>query len=184
MSHARPGPQAGPPEQGQPGWVQPEPAAKKKGGCVTCLVFAGAFAVTLVVIIAVVGGGKKSGTSAAAPVTATATAAATTTAADSSTPSVPVPQQLRELDIAAGVSPDSQAAYDAAFKTLSSRCREQGVKLGNEVGAILELLQKGNVTDETQLTVMQHVAQSIPPGQKMGCADIGAAYVQMRTGGQ
>jgi hypothetical protein len=95
-----------------------------------------------------------------------------------------VPQQLRDLDAAAGASTGSEAAYDTAFKTLSSRCQEQGVKLGNEVGAILGLLQKGNVTDETRLTVMQHVAQSIPPGQKMGCADIGAAYVTLRTNGQ
>jgi hypothetical protein len=129
-----------------------------------------AFAVTKV--------SQQAGSTSAAAVVAASTPAA------AGSPSVPVPQQLRDLDAAAGVNVGTPAAYDAAFKTLSSRCQEQGVSLGNEVGAILGLLQKSNVTDETQLSVMQHVAQSIPPGQKMGCADIGAAYVTLRTNGQ
>ncbi|MEU1631080.1 hypothetical protein ABZ746_38735 [Streptomyces sp. NPDC020096] len=99
-------------------------------------------------------------------------------------PSEPVPQELRDLDVAAGVHASPQPDYDAAFKTLSTRCNEQGVGLGNEVGAVLGLLQKKGVNDENRLTVMQHLAASIPAGTNMGCADIGGAYVTLRTGGQ
>lgn len=104
--------------------------------------------------------------------------------ASSSAPSEPVPQELRDLDVAAGVKAAPQPDYDAAFKTLSSRCQEQGVGLGNEVGEVLKLLQKGHVTDENRLTVMQHMAASVPAGSaKMKCADVGGAYVTLRTSG-
>jgi hypothetical protein len=105
----------------------------------------------------------------------------TTSTSNDSSSTPPVPTQLRDLDQAAGVNPQPQAAYDKAFATLSSKCKEQGVGLGNEVGAVLKLLQKANINDETQLTVMQHLAASIPAGSpKMSCADIGGAYVTLR----
>ncbi|MEV8474866.1 hypothetical protein [Streptomyces sp. NPDC051173] len=97
-------------------------------------------------------------------------------------PAVPVPQQLRDLDVAAGVHADSEGAYEAAFTALSSRCTEQGAHLGGEVDAILGLLQKGGVRDESRLTVMQHLADSISAGTRIGCADAGSVYVTLRTG--
>lgn len=110
-------------------------------------------------------------------------AACGATPAASSGPSEPVPQELRDLDVAAGVKAAPQTDYDSAFQALSSKCQEQGVGLGNEVGAVLGLLQKGHVTDENRLTVMQHMAASVPAGSaKMKCADVGGAYVTLRTG--
>lgn len=96
-------------------------------------------------------------------------------------PSKPVAQEVRDLDVAEFSKAASQASYDKAFKTLSGRCNEQGVGLGNEVGAVLKLLEK-QVHDETRLTVMQHMAQSIPAGQKMKCSEVGGAYVTLRAG--
>lgn len=101
----------------------------------------------------------------------------------SSATSETVPQQLRDLDVAAGVHAQPQTAYDQAFADLSARCQEQGVGLGNEVGAVLKLLQKNGINDETQLSVMQHMAASIPAGSsKMSCANVGGAYVTLREG--
>jgi hypothetical protein len=116
-----------------------------------------------------------SGDSAPAPVAAV----------PATTAALPSPaQQLRDEDIAAGHGDDA-AAYDSAFADLSAKCTEQGVPLANEMHATLGPLQKANINDETHLTVMQHVAASIPAGSpKMGCADIAAAYVTLREGGQ
>lgn len=97
-------------------------------------------------------------------------------------PSEPVPQEIRDLDVSDHDQASPQPAYDQAFTTLEGRCNEQGVGLANEVGEVLKLLKKGGVDDETRLTVMQHMAASVPQGQKMGCADVGAAYVTLRTG--
>jgi hypothetical protein len=88
---------------------------------------------------------------------------------------------VRDLDVADFGNASAQAAYDKAFTTLSGRCKEKGVGLANEVGEVLKLLKESGVHDETRLTVMQHMTQSIPAGQKMSCADIGGAYVTLRT---
>ena len=113
------------------------------------------------------------------PSTASAPNAAPATTA--ATP--PVPEQLRDMDIAANVDVQPQSAYNTAFAALSKDCTEQGVPLANEVHATLGLLQKAKITDETHLTVMQHIAQSIPAGSpKMSCADIAGAYVTLREG--
>lgn len=104
-----------------------------------------------------------------------------TTSSNDSSSTPPVATQLRDLDVAAGVQAQPQSAYDTAFATLSGKCREQGVGLGNEVGAVLKLLQQHSINDETQLSVMQHLSDSIPAGSpKMSCADIGGAYVTLR----
>jgi len=77
----------------------------------------------------------------------------------------------------------SRADYDTAFATLAGRCQEQGASLGNEVQAVLGLLQKNGINDENRLTVMRHMASSIPEGTPaMKCADIGGAYVTLREG--
>lgn len=100
------------------------------------------------------------------------------TATTSETPA----QQLHDIDTAAGHASPA-AAYTAAFATLSKDCTEQGTPLANEVEATLGLLQKAKVTGETNLTVMQHLAQSIPAGSpKMSCANVAGAYVTLREG--
>lgn len=118
--------------------------------------------------------------------TATATAAllALTGCASSSGNTSETPaQQLRDIDAAIHGNASPQAAYDTAFKTLSHDCQEQGAPLANTVGGTLGLLQKDNINDETNLTVMQHLAASIPDGMaKMKCVEVGGAYVALRQG--
>jgi hypothetical protein len=101
----------------------------------------------------------------------------------SSGPSAPVPQELRDLDVAKGGHIAAQPSYNTAFTALSAVCTEQGVPLGNEVGAILDLLNKANIKDENRLTVMQHLTQSAAGVKtKMPCSDLGASYVTLREG--
>jgi hypothetical protein len=109
------------------------------------------------------------------------TACTPITPSSASTPP-PVPEQLRDLDRAAGVHVEENAAYDQAFATLSSRCQEQGVALGNEVEEVLKLLKEEGVKDEDLLSVMQHLVASIPAdaAKMMSCAQIGGAYVTLR----
>ncbi|MFF4735882.1 hypothetical protein ACFY2W_08315 [Streptomyces sp. NPDC001262] len=144
--------------------------SKAKRGCGGCAIAAVVVFAGLVVLGAIEDGGKGG----APNLTKSSPAPAS--------PAMPVPQQLRDLDVAAGVHAGLEGAYDSAFKALSSRCMEQDVRLGNVVGAVLGLLQKGGVRDENRLTVMQHLTDSIPAGSRMGCADVGAVYVTLRTG--
>lgn len=144
--------------------------------------------VALAVLGAVAGSPKTTPSSAAAA--PTTPAVLTTSAAPQPKPTKAaakgpnVGSELRDLDLADGVNVESTPTYEQAFRTLSSKCQEQGIGLGNEVGAILKLLKDKNVNDETRLTVMQHLADSIPGPQKMSCAEMGGAYVTLRTGGQ
>jgi hypothetical protein len=94
----------------------------------------------------------------------------------------PPAQQLRDLDVAAGHSASANA-YTSAFAVLSKHCTEQGVPLANEVQATLGLLKKASIDDETNLTVMQHLDQSMAAEKsKTSCAQIAGAYVTLREG--
>jgi len=96
--------------------------------------------------------------------------------------SEPPAQQLRDLDVSAGHTSPA-AAYTTAFATLSKDCTEQGVPLANGVEATLGLLQKAHIDDETNLTVMQHLVQSMAGEKgKMPFAQIAGAYVTLREG--
>ncbi|MEZ0090232.1 hypothetical protein [Streptacidiphilus sp. EB129] len=95
----------------------------------------------------------------------------------------PPAQQLRAADMAAG-HPGDAPAYDTAFATLSHDCTEQGTPLANEVHAILGELQSNNINDQTNLTIMQHMAALVPAGSpKQSCASIGALYLAHRETG-
>ncbi|MFD6357959.1 hypothetical protein [Nocardia tengchongensis] len=75
---------------------------------------------------------------------------------------------------------DEQAALDA----LHGACSENDGKLYAEAKRTNELLQKGGVTDETTLTVLQHLRDSLPEGtQAMKCSDVLGSYVVLRTKG-
>ncbi|WP_035844939.1 hypothetical protein [Kitasatospora azatica] len=129
-------------------------SARRRWAFLLCLLLAA----IAVAVVSTSGGGKK-----AAPA-----------------PAPTVGEQLRGQDTAAklpGVG--SGADYNSAFDTLSARCQEQGASLGDEVQAVLELLQKNGVTDENRLTVMQHLAATLPAGvgQQQSCAQAGNAYV-------
>lgn len=175
----------------QSGWVPPTPQRRDPK---VLAAIGGGLAVVLIIIGLAVASRREFSTAiadtaptAAAnddPGTAGAPGPDDTATDDSGTTadSPPVPQQLRDLDIADGHAGGSPTAYTRAFKTLSSRCKEQGVGLGNEIGATLKLLRQAGIHDENRLTVMQHVADSIPPGQKMRFADIAGAYVTLREG--
>lgn len=142
------------------------PKSKRKGCGIGCLAAVAVFVV--IGIAAGMSGGKS---------TPTASSSNPAASAPQTTPA----QQLRDEDIAAGHT-SSAAAYDSAFADLSAKCTEQGVPLADEMHATLGLLQKADIRDETHLTVMQHVAASIPAGARMKCSDIAGAYVTLREG--
>jgi len=71
-----------------------------------------------------------------------------------------------------------------ALNALHPGCQEDYPKLDAEAKKALELMQRNGVTDETTLTVLQHLRQSIPPGTPdMNCANQLGAYVTLRGNG-
>lgn len=81
-------------------------------------------------------------------------------------------------------SPQEQAALDA----LHGKCRVDGDggddKLYAEAQETNTLLRKDGVTDETTLTVLQHLRQSIPDGApELQCSELLADYEQLRAHG-
>jgi len=109
----------------------------------------------LFVVIGIASGGSKSAT----------TASTTTTAAAPTTTSFP-------------------ADETAALNALHPGCLEDSPKLDAEAKKALEIMQRNGVKDETTLTVLQHLRQSIPPGTPdMNCANQLGAYVTLRGNG-
>ena len=120
----------------------------------------------LFVVIGVAGGTP--------PDTTTTTTATTATAATGTTTAT----TTAGTAAAAAVDPAEQAAIDR----LHPGCTESGPALGREAGRALQLLQQHGVTDETVLTVLVHLRDSIPPGvPDMNCADVLGAYISLRT---
>jgi len=114
----------------------------------------GGVVLLIIVIVSSNSGGSKS-----------TTAATSTTAAPTTTSSFP-------------------ADETTALNALHPGCQEDNPKLDAEAKKTLELMQKKGVKDETVLTVLQHLRQSIPPGTPdMNCANQLGAYVTLRGNG-
>ncbi len=84
--------------------------------------------------------------------------------------------------------PATTASFPAdemvALNALHPGCQEDNPKLDAEAKKTLELMQKNGVKDETVLTVLQHLRQSIPPGTPdMNCANQLGVYVTLRGNG-
>jgi hypothetical protein len=92
-------------------------------------------------------------------------------------------QQLRDYDIAMQHTAHAQATYNKAFAKLSADCEEQGVPLANEVHTVVEQLQRLDIKNENDLTVMQHLTAAVPAGPtKSSCAAAASVYVRSRKG--
>lgn len=76
------------------------------------------------------------------------------------------------------------ADEQVAINALHPGCTETDRALDAEAKKTLELMQKNGVKDETLLSVLQHLRQSIPPGTPdMNCANQLGAYVTLRGNG-
>lgn len=124
------------------------------------------------------------------------TAAAATPAVSSSRPDAPpsakpkpspatraaTPGPAKMLaDLDAGRYPVGD--YQHALDALAPKCKQDEQHIAGIANSTLEDLQKNGVTDETELSVLQHLDQSIPKGApRMDCAGIAASYATLREG--
>jgi hypothetical protein len=119
--------------------------------------------------------------------TSLATAAvAFTLAACASTPSTPAPspaEVLRAYDSAQGHTVAALADYQAAIGKATAKCTNDPAKIPAMIEATDGILTKDGITDETALTLLNHLDQSIPDGTApMDCVGVLAAYATLREG--
>jgi hypothetical protein len=82
-------------------------------------------------------------------------------------------------------TPTRPAEEQAALDAVTPACSETPDKLDAEAAKTVELLEEKGVDDETTVTVLQHLRQSIPDGAPvMNCSTVLAPYITMRTGGR
>lgn len=135
-------------------------------------------------IAGAVSGAKDSLGNHSATTTATANNAAAeprpaqSSAAASAKPSTPAPaQMLADLDGDTRPASDYQHALDA----LAPKCTQDEYHIAALAHGTLEDLQKNGVTDETELSVLQHLNGSVPAGApRMDCQSVAAAYAVLR----
>jgi hypothetical protein len=88
-------------------------------------------------------------------------------------------KMLADLDTGRYPVGDYQHALDA----LAPKCKQDEQHIAGIANGTLEDLQKNGVTDETELSVLQHLDQSIPKGApRMDCVSIAASYATLREG--
>jgi hypothetical protein len=86
-------------------------------------------------------------------------------------------QMLADLDGDKHPASDYQQVLDQ----LTPKCTQDEYTVASYVYATLEDLRKNNITDETELTVLQHLNGSLPGGSgKTDCQSIAAAYLVLR----
>jgi hypothetical protein len=90
-------------------------------------------------------------------------------------PSIDPASLLAQRD---GASDDS--AYVSALDALGSLCTQDRVAVAGMADFGYNDLEKNGVKDETRLTVLHHLAESIPAGQKTDCQGVMAAYLVLR----
>lgn len=88
-------------------------------------------------------------------------------------------QKLADLD---GNS-QPVSVYQRALDSLAPKCTQDREHIAGIANATLQDLQKNGVTDESELSVLQHLGQSIPAGSsRTDCVSIAAAYATLREG--
>jgi hypothetical protein len=134
-------------------------------GCFVVL----AVAVTVGIVIA----GNRGGSDLSSTPPATQVAAPATTAASPA-------QELADLD--GGKSP--AADYQAALDALAPKCTQDVAHIAGLGDAGYQDLVKNGITDETRLTVLQHLSDSIPASLgKTDCTGMLSAYLVLREQG-
>ncbi len=104
------------------------------------------------------------------------------------TPSSPAPlspamlaQFLHDKDASDGIATEDVGAYATAFDALLPHCNNPPEKVAAFASAAQDDLVAHGIHDETRLTVMQHLAGSVP--SEVGptdCQGISAAYLTLR----
>lgn len=105
----------------------------------------------------------------------------TAAACSSTAPATPSPaQSLAAADQAGG----QVSAYQAALDALAGKCTQSSDgQLAAMGDAAYGQLVAAGVKDETRLSLLQHVAASIPAGSpRLDCVGQMAAYVTLREG--
>lgn len=75
-------------------------------------------------------------------------------------------------------------AYQAALDALGPKCTQDEAHIAGLGDAGYQDLVKNGVTDETRLTVLQHLSDSLPAGMgKTDCASVLSAYLVLREQG-
>jgi hypothetical protein len=94
------------------------------------------------------------------------------------------PEQVAADNAKYGTGPTIAADEQQALDAVSPACSETPDKLDAEASKTVELLAEKGVHDETTVTVLRHLRQSIPASAPvMNCATVLAPYITMRTGG-
>jgi hypothetical protein len=159
------------------GYTPPQQTAppKKKHtalGC-GCLSLVAVIVVVFLVIAVNTGNKALSGSPAGATDAATVAAPVAGTA-------VSPAQMLDDLDGDKNPVADYQAALDA----LAPKCTQDAVHIAGLGDAGYQDLVKNGITDETRLTVLQHLDQSIPASiGKTDCAGMLSGYLVLRENG-
>jgi hypothetical protein len=105
---------------------------------------------------------------------------ATPAAAPATSPAVSPAQMLDDLDGDKTPVADYQAALDA----LAPKCTQDEVHIAGLGDAGYQDLVKNGINDETRLTVLQHLDQSIPASiGKTDCAGMLSGYLVLRENG-
>ncbi len=124
--------------------------------------------VLVAVVVSLAGCGSSSGSSAPSSSSATTTAHYPSATADPA-------RLLAEGDGAADVTP-----YAAALDELGPQCTQDRVHIAGIADAGLSDLQQHGITDETRLTVLQHLVASVRSSAKVDCQGVMAAYLVLR----
>lgn len=94
--------------------------------------------------------------------------------------STPGPAQML-ADLDGNSQPVS--AYQRALDALAPKCTQDRQRIAGIGNATLQDLQKNGVTDESELSVLQHLNDSLPAGSpRTDCVSIAAAYATLREG--
>lgn len=102
-----------------------------------------------------------------------------------STAPTPKPQTLAEKLAADDGGKHPVADYQAAIDALRPKCKDQSdAQMQGVARGVAKIYREHNITDEDELGILQHVAQSVPDGApQMDCNEQAGVYATLRTGG-
>lgn len=91
---------------------------------------------------------------------------------------------LQQFDTTNGHSGHAEADYRAQLDALTAKCTNPVKDVARFVENSYNDLAGHGVSDETALTVLQHLEASIPAGSRVDCQGTLAAYLVLRESGQ
>lgn len=88
--------------------------------------------------------------------------------------------KLADYDLNHAPDAATVAQYQTALDGLRPLCTEPEDKIAAEIWASWQDLEKNGVTDETNLTLIGHIKDSVPDGTVVNCQGVMAAYLTLR----